>query len=67
MPSSSNPVLAPAWSLMAALSAAIILVAFINVLWLRLDRKAAAEADWVDHAHQVVALLEETLVRATTW
>ena len=59
-----NHALAPVWPLITALSAAIVLVAFINVLWLRLDWKAAEEADWVDHTHQVIALLEETLVRA---
>jgi signal transduction histidine kinase len=48
----------------AALAAALILVASINVLWWRLDLQATKQADQVDHTHQVIAALEETLARA---
>jgi PAS domain S-box-containing protein len=60
----NNHAFAPAWPLMVALAAALILVATINVLWLRLDQKATEQADWVDHAHQVIALLEEALAKS---
>jgi signal transduction histidine kinase len=46
------------------LAAALVLVAGINVLWWRLDREATKQADLVDHTHQVIAALEETLARA---
>lgn len=59
-----NQASAAVWPLMVALGAALILVATIDVLWSRLDQQATAQADWVDHAHQVIALLEETLVRS---
>lgn len=42
----------------------MILVASINVLWWRLDEKALSQADLVDHTHQVLSALEETLARA---
>jgi len=60
----TNPAFATAWPLVSALVAALVLVATINVLWLRLDRKATEQADWVDHAHQVITLLEETLAKS---
>lgn len=49
---------------MAALAAALLLEASINVFWWRLDQQANAQADLVDHTHQVIAALEETLARA---
>lgn len=52
------------WPHLAALGAALILVASINVLWWRLDEKALTQADQVDHTHQVLSALEETLARA---
>jgi signal transduction histidine kinase len=55
---------ASSWPLTLALAAAILLVVSINVLWWRLDSQAAAQADLVDHTHQVIAALEETLARA---
>jgi signal transduction histidine kinase len=44
--------------------AALILEASIDVLWWRLDQQANEQADQVDHTHQVIAALEETLARA---
>ena len=52
------------WPLAAALSAALILVVGINYLWWRLDQQAAALADQVDHSHQIISALQETLTRA---
>jgi signal transduction histidine kinase len=52
------------WPVTLALVVALVLVAGINLLWWRLDRQATAQADLVDHTHQVIALLEETLARA---
>lgn len=48
-------------SYVAALAAALILVASINVLWWRLARDASEQADLVDHTHQVLSVLDETL------
>jgi len=48
-----------------ALGIAIALVAGINVLWWELDRRATGQADLVDHTHQVIASLEETLSRSS--
>ncbi len=59
----ANHAIARAWPLIVALGAALILVVIINVLWSRVNQKATQQADWVDHAHQVIALLEETLAR----
>ena len=56
--------LASSWPYVAALAAALILVASINVLWWRLDREAAKQSELVDHTHQVISALEETLARA---
>jgi signal transduction histidine kinase len=56
--------LASSWPLGAALAAALVLEASINVLWWRLDQQANEQADLVDHTHQVIAALEETLARA---
>jgi signal transduction histidine kinase len=52
------------WPYVAALAAALILVASINVLWWRLDARATIQSDLVDHTHQVLTALEETLARA---
>jgi signal transduction histidine kinase len=52
------------WLHVAALAAALVLVASINVLWWRLDENATAQADRVDHTHQVLSALQETLARA---
>jgi signal transduction histidine kinase len=52
------------WPLAITLAAALLLVAGINVLWWRLDKQANKQADLVDHTHQVIAVLEETLARA---
>jgi signal transduction histidine kinase len=52
------------WPLVAALSAALILVAGINVLWWRLDQQATGQADQVDHTYQIIGTLQETLARA---
>jgi signal transduction histidine kinase len=60
----SNFVFASVWPLRIALAAALILVASINVLWWRLDEQATNQANLVDHTHQVIAALEETLARA---
>ncbi len=49
------------WPYAAALTAALVLVASINVLWWDLDRQASNQTDLVDHTHQVIAALEETL------
>lgn len=49
---------------MIALTAALFLVASINVLWWNLDQEAVKQADLVDHTHQVISALEETLARA---
>lgn len=46
---------------MAALVAALILVASINVLWWRLARDAMHQTDLVDHTHEVLSTLDETL------
>lgn len=56
--------LASSWPYVAALAAALILVASINVLWWRLDREAAKQSERVSHTHQVISALEETLARA---
>ena len=64
MKGKTNRAFAMSWPLIAALGAALILVATINVLWLRLDQKATDQANWVDHTHQVIALLQETLTRS---
>jgi signal transduction histidine kinase len=61
----SHRAFASSWPLTFALAVALILVAGINVLWWRLDRQSTAQADLVDHAHQVIALLEETLARTS--
>jgi PAS domain S-box-containing protein len=53
------------WPLVVALGVAIALVAGINVLWWQLDRRATEQADLVDHTHQVIAALEETLSRSS--
>src|SRR4029079_8595969 len=55
---------ASTWPLRVALAAALILVASINVLWWRLDLQATEQANEVDHTHQVIAALEETIARA---
>jgi PAS domain S-box-containing protein len=54
-----------AWPVIAALVIAIGLVVSINVLWWRLDLRATEQADLVDHTHQVIAALEETVSRAS--
>jgi signal transduction histidine kinase len=46
------------------LAAALILVAGINFLWWRLYLQATKQADLVDHTHQVIGALQETLARA---
>lgn len=56
--------LASSWPYVAALAAALILVASINVLWWRLDREATKQSQLVDHTHQVISALEETMARA---
>jgi two-component system, LuxR family, sensor kinase FixL len=48
-----------------ALAIAIALVAAINVLWWRLNERSNNQADLVDHTHQVIASLEETLSLAS--
>jgi PAS domain S-box-containing protein len=48
-----------------AFSIAIALVVGISVLWWKLDQNATAQADLVDHTHQVIAPLEEILSRAS--
>lgn len=53
------------WPLTLALVIALLMVAGINLLWWRLDRQATGQADLVDHARQVIALLEETLARSS--
>ena len=53
------------WPRVAALTVAIALVVGINVLWWKLDQRANNHADMVDHTHQVIACLEETLSRAS--
>ena len=55
---------ASSWPHVATLAAALVLVASINVLWWRLDREANKQADLVDHTHQVISALQETLARA---
>jgi signal transduction histidine kinase len=52
------------WPLAVTLAAALISVAGINFLWWRLARQANQQAGLVDHTHQVIAALEETLARA---
>ena len=52
------------WPLSVTLAAALILVASINFLWWRLDRQATSQADLVNHTHQVIATLQETIARA---
>jgi len=56
--------LASLWLHIVALTAALFLVAGINLLWWNLDQAAVKEADLVDHTHQVISALEETLARA---
>lgn len=56
--------LASSWPYVAALAAALVLVASINVLWWRLDREATKQSELVNHTHQVISALEETLARA---
>lgn len=46
------------------LAAALISVIGINFLWWRLARQANEQADSVNHTHQVIAALNETLARA---
>jgi signal transduction histidine kinase len=46
------------------LAAALVSVAGINFLWWHLDRHGTEQAALVDHTHQVIAALEETLARA---
>ena len=60
----SQPVFASAWLRHAALWLALILVVGIDILWLRLDNQATKQGDWVDHTHQVIAKVEETLARS---
>ncbi|HEX4263961.1 MAG TPA: CHASE3 domain-containing protein [Verrucomicrobiae bacterium] len=52
------------WPLAVTLAAALISVAGINFLWWRLARQANQQAGLVNHTHQVIAALEETLARA---
>ena len=52
------------WPLAITLAAALILVASINFLWWRVDQQASEQTDLVDHTHQVIAALQETLARA---
>jgi signal transduction histidine kinase len=59
-----QPAPPPTWPYATALAAALILVASINLFWWRLDEQATAQADLVDHTHQVIATLQETLARA---
>ena len=60
----SQHVFASAWLRRVALWVALILVAGIDLLWLRLDNQATQQGDWVDHTHQVIAKVEETLARS---
>ena len=60
----SQPVFASAWLRHVALWVALILVVGIDILWLRLDNQATRQGDWVDHTHQVIAKVEETLARS---
>lgn len=39
-------------------------MASINVLWWQLDSQSTRESDLVDHTHQVIAALQETIARA---
>ena len=64
MQNNSHVAVGTTWPYVAALAAALILVASINVLWWRLDKRAIAEADQVAHTHQVLSALQETLARS---
>lgn len=46
---------------MVALVAALILVASINFLWWRLAQDAANQTGQVEHAHEILSVLDETL------
>ena len=60
----SQHIFASAWLRRVALWVALVLVAGIDILWLRLDNQATKQGDWVDHTHQVIAKVEETLARS---
>ena len=60
-----NRALAGSWLLVVVLGAAIALLANINLLDWRSGREASAEAGWVDHTHQVIAVLEQALEQLT--
>lgn len=49
------------WPHVAALAAALILVASINFLWWRLAQNAANQTAQVEHAYQILSLLDQTL------